>query len=95
MQQVHQLLPAYTEAVRAADSEAHVQHEVALKTARLTSGKQRARVAAFNGALQNIPDRVQHCSAVIRKDTISCAVELSRRLLDVYMVPAVLNLELA
>ena len=32
------------------------------QTARLTSGEQRARVAAFNGALQNIPDRIQHCS---------------------------------
>ena len=32
------------------------------QTARLTAGEQRAREAAWNGALQNIPDRVQHCS---------------------------------
>ena len=32
------------------------------ETAHLTSGEQRARVSAFNGAEQNIPDRIQHCS---------------------------------
>ena len=32
------------------------------QAARLASGEQRARVAAFHGALQNIPDRIQHCS---------------------------------
>ena len=32
------------------------------QTARLIAGEQRAREAAWNGALQNIPDRVQHCS---------------------------------
>ena len=32
------------------------------QTARLTAGEQRGRAAAWNGALQNIPDRVQHCS---------------------------------
>ena len=32
------------------------------KVARLTAGEQRARVAAFNMALQNIPDRQQRCS---------------------------------
>ena len=30
--------------------------------ARLTAGEQRARVAAFNGPLRDIPDRQQHCS---------------------------------
>ena len=32
------------------------------QTARLTAGEQRAREAAWHGALQNIPDRVLHCS---------------------------------
>ena len=32
------------------------------QTARLTAGEQRGWAAAWNGALQNIPDRVQHCS---------------------------------
>ena len=32
------------------------------QTARLTAGEQRARLAAYNGALENIPDRVQRCS---------------------------------
>ena len=32
------------------------------QVARFTAGEQRARVAAFNGALQNIPDRLQRCS---------------------------------
>ena len=30
--------------------------------ARLTAGEQKARAAAWNGALQIISDRVQHCS---------------------------------
>ena len=34
---------------------------------RLTAGEQRARVAAFNGALQNIPDRLQHCSCCLQE----------------------------
>ena len=32
------------------------------QVARLTAEEQRARVAAFNGALQNIPGRLQRCS---------------------------------
>ena len=32
------------------------------QTARLTAGEQRARLAAYNEALENIPDRVQCCS---------------------------------
>ena len=32
------------------------------QTTRLTAGEQRARQAAWNGALENIPDRVQRCS---------------------------------
>ena len=32
------------------------------QTARLTAGEQRAKEAAWNKALQNIPDRVLHCS---------------------------------
>ena len=32
------------------------------QTARLTAGEQRARLAAYNGVLENIPDLVQHCS---------------------------------
>ena len=32
------------------------------QTARLTAGEQRARLAAYNGMLENIPDRVQRCS---------------------------------
>ena len=31
------------------------------QVARLTAGEQRTRVAVFNGALQNIPDHLQHC----------------------------------
>ena len=30
-------------------------------TACLTAGEQRAREAAWHGALQNIPDRILHC----------------------------------
>ena len=47
------------------------------QASRLTPGEQRARVAAFNGALQIIPDSLQRCSSVTKKDTISCVVELS------------------
>ena len=32
------------------------------QTARLTAREQRTRLAAYNGALENIPDRVQRCS---------------------------------
>ena len=32
------------------------------QTARLTAGEQRAREAVWHRALQNIPDRVLHCS---------------------------------
>ena len=32
------------------------------QTARLAAGEQRARLAAYNGALENIPDHVQRCS---------------------------------
>ena len=32
------------------------------QTARLAAGEQRARLAAYNGMLENIPDRAQRCS---------------------------------
>ena len=38
------------------------------QTTRLTAGEQRGRQAAWNGALQNIRDRVQHCSRCHRED---------------------------
>ena len=37
------------------------------QVARLNAGEQRARVIAFNGALQNIPDRLQRCSRCHRE----------------------------
>ena len=46
-----------------------------LQTFRLTTGKQRARVAAFNGALQNIPDRLQGCSRCHQEGHLRCRAQ--------------------
>ena len=45
----------------------------------LTAGEQRARQAAWNGALQNIPDRAQHCSRCGREghNVLRCPVILA------------------
>ena len=48
------------------------------QVARLTAGEQRARVAAFNGALQNIPDRLQRCVVELGLQTFKCGGSLCR-----------------